>query len=93
MNIYIGNLPYSTNEDAVRDLFEQYGQVDSVKLIEDRETGRLRGFGFVEMEDEGGNRAIEELNENDFGGRNIVVNEARPRNNDRRGGFNNRRGF
>ena len=86
MNIYIGNLPYTTNEDEVRNLFEEFGEVYSVKLITDRETGRLKGFGFVEMEQNGGQTAMEELNEQDFGGRNIVVNEARQKRDNRGGG-------
>ncbi len=80
LNIYVGNLPFSAAEDEIRQLFEQYGQVESVSLISDRETGRPRGFGFVEMaEREGGERAIEELDGKDLGGRQLTVNEARPR--------------
>lgn len=78
-NIYVGNLPWSSTEDEVRAAFEAYGEVTSVKLIEDRETGRPRGFGFVEMEDNGALEAIEALDGKDFGGRNIKVNEAKPR--------------
>ncbi|ETW92907.1 MAG: RNA-binding protein [Candidatus Entotheonella gemina] len=78
VNIYVGNLPFKTDEDEVRALFETYGDVDKVNLITDRETGRLRGFGFVEMS-KGGEKAIEELNGSEFGGRNITVNPARPR--------------
>lgn len=78
-NIYVGNLPWSATEDEVRASFETYGEVTSVKLIEDRETGRPRGFGFVEMEDEGALEAIKNLDGTDFGGRNIKVNEAKPR--------------
>ncbi len=78
-NIYVGNLPWSATEEEVRAAFETYGSVVSVKLIEDRETGRPRGFGFVEMEEQGSNEAIEALNGSDFGGRTIKVNEARPR--------------
>jgi RNA recognition motif-containing protein len=72
-NIYIGNLPFSATEESIRDLFSAYGAVESVKLITDRETGRLRGFGFVEMAN-GGNEAIAALHEKDFGGRNLTVN-------------------
>ena len=80
LNLYVGNLPFSAADDELRQLFEQYGQVESVNLITDRETGRPRGFGFVEMaEREGGERAIEELDGKDFGGRQLTVNEARPR--------------
>jgi RNA recognition motif-containing protein len=78
-NIYVGNLPWSATEDEVRAAFEAFGEVTSVKLIEDRETGRPRGFGFVEMDDAGALEAIESLDGKDFGGRNIKVNEAKPR--------------
>ncbi|KAB1443031.1 RNA recognition motif domain-containing protein [Pseudodesulfovibrio senegalensis] len=78
-SIYVGNLPWSSTEDEVRSAFAAHGEVLSVKLIEDRETGRPRGFGFVEMEDEGALAAIDALDGADFGGRNIKVNEARPR--------------
>ena len=77
-NIYIGNLPFSTNEDEIRGLFSSYGDVDSVNLITDRETGRLRGFGFVTMSS-GGNEAISALNQQDLGGRSLTVNIAKPR--------------
>jgi len=78
-NIYVGNLPFSATEDKVRQLFETYGPVNSVKLINDRETGRPRGFGFVEMEEAGAKEAIQALNGSDYGGRTMKVNEARPR--------------
>ena len=81
--IYVGNLPFSATEDEVRDLFGEFGTVSSVNLISDRETGRPRGFGFVEMED-GADEAIEKLHQSDMGGRSLNVNEARPREN--RGG-------
>ena len=77
-NLYVGNLPWKATEQELHDLFSQYGQVNSVKIISDRETGRSRGFGFVEMED-GGEEAMQTLNGAEFGGRNIRVNEARPR--------------
>ena len=83
--IYCGNLPFSSTEDEVRDLFEQYGSVMSVNLVNDRETGRPRGFGFVEMEDGDAEAAIQALDGVSFGGRNLKVNEARPRP-DRGGG-------
>ncbi len=83
--IYVGNLPFDATEEGLGDLFGQYGQVDSVKLITDRDTGRPRGFGFVEMS-EGANEAISALNETEFGGRNLKVNEARPREDRPRGG-------
>ncbi len=78
-NIYVGNLPWSATEDEVRNAFAVYGEVISVRLVEDRETGRPRGFGFVEMEDAGADKAIEALDGSDFGGRTLKVNEARPR--------------
>ena len=77
-NIYVGNLPFTTNEDEVRNLFGQYGTVDSVNLITDRETGRLRGFGFVEMST-GASEAMEALNQSEMGGRRLTVNPAKPR--------------
>ena len=78
-NIYVGNLPWSCTEQEVRAEFEAYGEVTSVNLIEDRETGRPRGFGFVEMDDAGAAEAIRNLDGKDFGGRSLKVNEARPR--------------
>jgi RNA recognition motif-containing protein len=78
MRIYVGNLPYTCTADEVRELFSSYGNVDSVNLITDRETGRPRGFGFVEMES-GGEAAISALHSAAFGGRTLTVNEARPR--------------
>ena len=77
--IYVGNLPFTTTEDAVQELFGQYGPVTSVKLISDRETGRPRGFGFVEMEQAAAEAAISALDGNEFGGRTLRVNEARER--------------
>ncbi len=78
-NIYVGNLPFSANDDEVKGLFEAYGTVNSVNLITDRDTGRLRGFGFVEMEDADATKAIESLDGQDFGGRSLKVNEAKER--------------
>ncbi len=78
-NIYVGNLPFSANDDEVKGLFEAYGTVKSVNLITDRDTGRLRGFGFVEMEDADASKAIESLDGQDFGGRSLKVNEAKER--------------
>ncbi|HMM39815.1 MAG TPA: RNA-binding protein [Desulfovibrio sp.] len=78
-SIYVGNLPFSATEDQTRDLFARYGEVSSVKFIMDRETGRFRGFGFVEMEDNAADEAIRSLNGADFGGRTLKVNEAKPR--------------
>jgi RNA recognition motif-containing protein len=77
-NIYVGNLPFTTNVEEIRDLFGAYGEVESVNLITDRDTGRLRGFGFVSMAS-GGNEAIDALNEHELGGRNLMVNLAKPR--------------
>jgi RNA recognition motif-containing protein len=88
--IYVGNLPYSATEDEVRELFEPHGDVHSVALISDRETGRPRGFGFVEMEDESADTAIEALDNTSMGGRNLRINEARPR---RQGGDRDRSGY
>ncbi len=82
--IYVGNLPFTATEDSVRELFQTHGTVDSVSLIADRETGRPRGFGFVEMPVEAADAAIKALDSQDFGGRNLKVNEAKPREN--RGG-------
>ena len=76
--IYVGNLPYSTTEGELRELFENHGSVVEVKLINDRETGRPRGFGFVEM-DSGADEAIQATDGKDFQGRTLKVNEARPR--------------
>jgi len=78
-NIYVGNLPFTANEGEVNELFSQYGTVETVRLITDRDTGRPRGFGFVEMDEEGADQAIQALDGKDFGGRNLRVNEARPR--------------
>jgi RNA recognition motif-containing protein len=90
MNIYVGNIPYGTDEETISNLFAEYGEVHSVKLIKDYDTGKLKGFGFVEMEQTGGNKAIEELNDYELGDRKLVVNEARQRK-ERRSNFNNRR--
>ncbi len=78
-SIYVGNLPFTTSEDELRQLFEQHGTVYSVKLVNDRETGRPRGFGFVEMEPADADAAIEALNGQDLGGRPLRINEARQR--------------
>ena len=77
--LYIGNLPFSATEEEIRTAFEAYGTVHEVSLISDRQTGRPRGFGFVEMDEEGAKAAIEGLDSKDFGGRTINVNEARER--------------
>jgi len=88
MNIYVGNLAYSVGEQDLRDAFGEFGEVVSVKIITDRDTGHSKGFAFVEMGDEGsGSAAIDGLNDQELAGRNLKVNQARPRsnNNDRRG--------
>ena len=78
--IYVGNLPFSATEDEIRELFSSHGDVHAVNLINDRDTGRPRGFGFVEMaSDEEARKAIQELEGMDIGGRKLTVNEARPR--------------
>ena len=80
MNIYVGNLTYQVSPEDVEKVFSAFGQVTSVKLVKDRETGRPKGFGFVEMPNDGeARKAIEALNEKDLQGRNMRVNEARPR--------------
>lgn len=90
-NIFVGNLSFNSSEEAVRGLFENFGTVDRVSIITDRDTGRSRGFAFVEMaNDDEAERAINALNGTDFGGRKINVNEARPR--EERGGYGGGRG-
>ncbi len=89
MNIFIGNLNYVITEDDVRGIFEEYGELDSVKLITDKFTGKSKGFAFVEMADaDEAKKAIEELNGAELEGRNMVVNESieKKRDNNRRGG-------
>jgi RNA recognition motif-containing protein len=79
-NIFVGNLSFNTNEDELRQIFEPFGQVDRVSIMTDRDTGRSRGFGFVEMSsNEDGEKAITALNGSSVGGRTINVNEARPK--------------
>jgi len=78
--LYVGNFPYTTNEQDLQDLFASAGNVDSVNVMRDMATGRARGFAFVEMAtDEEAQAAISMLNDKDFGGRNLTVNEARPK--------------
>jgi len=80
MKLYVGNLPFSVNSDDLEQMFSGYGTVTSTQVISDRETGRSRGFGFVEIEsDDAGRKAIEEMDGADNGGRRLTVNEARPR--------------
>ena len=91
-NIYVGNLSYTTTEDSVRSLFESYGAVDRVSIATDRDTGQVRGFGFVEMPvNSEADSAISGLNGRDLDGRTLNVNEARPKEN--RSGGNNRGGY
>lgn len=86
-NIFVGNLSFNTNEDELRQLFESYGQVDRVSIMTDRDTGRSRGFGFVEMaSNDDGEKAIAALNGSQIGGRTINVNEARPKSDRGSGG-------
>ena len=94
MTIYVGNMSYSSTEESLRALFEEYGQVDGVRVITDRETGRPRGFAFVDMaDDESAKAAMEAVNGQEFEGRTLVANEARPRgeSRDRFGGGRNDR--
>jgi RNA recognition motif-containing protein len=80
MNIYVGNLSYGMSEDELRNAFGAFGEVSSVKILMDRETGRSRGFGFVEMPNQSdAEKAIAQLNGKDVGGRALRINEARPR--------------
>jgi cold-inducible RNA-binding protein len=89
MKLYVGNLSYDTTEDEIRDLFGAYGSPDSVRLISDRMTGRMKGFGFVEFSnDQDAKNAMSGLNGKEVGGRRLTVNEARPQEN--RGGFSER---
>lgn len=85
--IYVGNLPFSATEEEMKTLFGEYGEVSNVDIIVDRQTGRSRGFGFVEMAEDGAaDSAIEALNGKDMDGRPLTVNEARPRTERRPGG-------
>ena len=80
MNIFVANLSFQTKEEELKQIFEEYGEVDSVKIITDRYSGRSKGYGFVEMtSDDDALKAIESLNDKEFNGRNIVVKKANPR--------------
>ena len=89
--IYVGNLPFSATEDELRQLFTEHGTVESVNMITDRDTGRPRGFGFIEMAPADADTAIQALNGTDLGGRSLNVNEAKPRRDN--GGSGNRQSF
>lgn len=97
MNIFVGSLPFRVGEEELGQLFSQYGEVSSARIIKDRATGRSKGYGFVEMpDDSAAQRAIDELDGSEMGGRKIAVNkaqerEARPRT-DSHGGYGDRRG-
>lgn len=96
MNIYVGNLSWSMTEEDLRSLFEQYGTVSSVKIVKDRETGRSRGFGFVDMPDDNeGQAALTNLYDTEVQGRKIIVNESqtKPNAGGGGGGFKKRGGF
>jgi RNA recognition motif-containing protein len=92
MNIFVGSLPFSIEEADLRESFEAYGAVDSVKIISDKFTGRSKGFGFVEMPNDEAQKAIDELNGATVQGRAIVVNKSEPKPEGERRSFNNNRG-
>lgn len=92
-NIFVGNLSFGVTENSLRSLFEAYGQVDRVSIVTDRDTGRSKGFGFVEMaNDAEGDRAINALNGHELEGRNLTINEARPKSESGGGGGYRSRG-
>ncbi|UZT98227.1 RNA-binding protein [Chryseobacterium fluminis] len=91
MNIFVSNINYATKEYELHDLFAEFGDVTSAKIVTDRETGRSRGFGFVEMGDEEGTQAIEALNQKEFNGKTLNVSEAKPREEKPRRSFDNNR--
>ncbi len=94
MNIFVAKLSYDTTTEELTQVFERYGDLDSVKIIMDRDTGRSKGFGFVEMpNDEEAQLAIDELNDSEIDGRQIVVKKANPPSGDRRGGGGGRGGY
>ncbi len=94
MNIYVANLSYNTTSESLQELFAEYGEVTSANVINDRETGRSRGFGFVEMPDEAqGKKSIEELNETEFEGKAINVSVARAKTERNNNSFGNRGGY
>ncbi len=96
MNLYVGNLPYSMGQEELQEMFSEFGAVESARIITDRESGRSKGFGFVDMNDESeAKKAIEALNNKEINERKMVVNEARPREERprRSGGFNRDRSY
>ncbi|HET7212457.1 MAG TPA: RNA-binding protein [Terriglobia bacterium] len=87
-NLFVGNLPFTATEDELRGLFSAFGEVQQVRIMTDRDTGRSRGFAFVEIaDDEAAAKAVADLNGKDFGGRQLTINEARPKPERRGGGF------
>jgi RNA recognition motif-containing protein len=93
-NLYVGNLSFDVGEKELEELFASYGEVVSANVISDRQTGRSRGFGFVEMgQSDAAQKAIEDLDGKEFKGRNLTVNVAKPRNQNSRGGGGSRRGY
>ncbi len=93
-NIYVGNLPFATTQEELEELFTPFGEIQSARIIMDRETGRSRGFAFVQMaNDADADQAISSLNDQDFNGINLRVNEARPREDRPRSGGGSRGGF
>ena len=94
MKIYVGNMSFDTGESDLRKAFEEHGTVDTISIITDRDTGRPKGFGFIEMSnDTEAQAAIDNLNDKDFMGRTLKVNQARPRNDNRGGGGRGGGGF
>ena len=91
MNIFVSNINYATQEQSLQDLFSEFGEVSSAKIITDRETGRSRGFGFVEMSDEDGKNAIEALNGKELDGKELNISEAKPRDDNSRRSFESNR--
>lgn len=92
MNIFVSNINYATKDFQLQELFEEFGEVTSAKIITDRDTGRSKGFGFVEMGDEEGKQALDALNQKEFNGKILNVTEARPREEKPRRSFDNNRG-
>ena len=92
MNIFVSNINYATKDHQLQELFEGYGEVSSAKIITDRDSGRSKGFGFVEMGDAEGRQAVEALNQKEFNGKILNVTEARPREEKPRRSFANNRG-